>query len=77
RRPRKLLLHKKELNRLLGAVRREGMTVVPLSIYFNARGRAKIALGLARGKRKEDRRQSEKDRDWQRNRSRILRAHNA
>ncbi|MGH7089648.1 MAG: SsrA-binding protein, partial [Stellaceae bacterium] len=77
RRPRKLLLHKKELNRLLGAVRREGMTVVPLSIYFNARGRAKITLGLARGKRKEDRRQSEKDRDWQRNRSRILRQHNA
>jgi SsrA-binding protein len=77
RRPRKLLLHKKELNRLLGAVRREGMTVVPLSIYFNERGRAKVELGLARGKRKADRRQAERDRDWQRNRARLLRAHNA
>ena len=50
RRPRKLLLHRKEVNRLLGAIRREGVTVVPLSIYFNERGRAKIELGLARGK---------------------------
>jgi SsrA-binding protein len=77
RRPRKLLLHKKELNRLLGAVRREGMTVVPLSIYFNERGRAKVELGLARGKRKADRRQAERDRDWQRSRARLLRARNA
>ena len=51
KRPRKLLLHRKQVNRLLGAIRREGVTVVPLSIYFNERGRAKIALGLARGKR--------------------------
>jgi SsrA-binding protein len=77
RRPRKLLLHKKELNRLLGAVRREGMTVVPLSIYFNERGRAKVELGLARGKRKADKRQAEKQRDWQRSRARILRERNA
>ena len=77
RRPRKLLLHKKELNRLLGAIRREGITLVPLSIYFNARGRAKVELGLARGTRKVDRRQAERDRDWQRSRARILRAHNA
>ncbi|HJU16728.1 MAG TPA: SsrA-binding protein SmpB [Stellaceae bacterium] len=74
RRPRKLLLHRKELNRLLGAVRRDGMTVVPLSIYFNARGRAKVELGLARGKRKADRRQAERDRDWQRSRSRLMRS---
>ncbi|HZT86715.1 MAG TPA: SsrA-binding protein SmpB [Stellaceae bacterium] len=73
RRPRKLLLHRKQMNRLLGAIRREGMTLVPLSIYFNERGRAKIELGLARGKRKADKRQAERDRDWQRNRARLLR----
>jgi SsrA-binding protein len=77
RRPRKLLLHRKQMNRLLGAIRREGMTLVPLSIYFNERGRAKIELGLARGKRKADKRQAEKDRDWQKSRARLLRAHNA
>jgi SsrA-binding protein len=74
RRPRKLLLHKKQMSRLLGAVRREGMTIVPLSIYFNERGRAKVELALARGKRKADKRQAERDRDWQKNRSRMLRA---
>ena len=73
RRARKLLLHRKQVNRLLGAIRREGITVVPLSIYFNARGRAKVELGLARGKRKADKRQAEKQRDWQRSRARILR----
>lgn len=77
RRPRKLLLHRKEMNRLLGAIRRQGVTLVPLSIYFNAQGRAKVALGLARGKRKADRRDAEKARDWQRDRARILRARNA
>ena len=74
RRPRKLLLHKKQMNRILGAIRREGVTVVPLSIYFNERGRAKVELGLARGKRKADKREAEKQRDWQRDRARILRA---
>ena len=73
RRPRKLLLHRKEMNRLLGAIRREGMTLVPLAIYFNERGRAKVELGLARGKRKADKRQAERDRDWQRSRARLLR----
>jgi len=77
RRPRKLLLHKKQMNRILGAIRREGITVVPLSIYFNERGRAKVELGLARGKRKVDKRQAEKQRDWQRSRARILRERNA
>ena len=76
RRPRKLLLHRKELNRLMGAIRREGITIVPLSIYFNERGRAKVELGLAKGKRKEDRRAAERDRDWQRSRARIMRSHN-
>jgi SsrA-binding protein len=74
RRPRKLLLHRKQMNRLLGAIRRDGMTLIPLSIYFNDRGRAKVELGLARGKRKADKRQAEKQRVWQRNRARILRA---
>ena len=77
RRPRKLLLHRKEVNRLLGAIRRQGVTLVPLSIYFNDKGRAKVALGLARGKRKADKRQAEKTRDWRRDRARILRARNA
>src|SRR5215468_633664 len=77
RRPRKLLLHRKQMNRLLGAIQRDGITVVPLSIYFNERGRAKVELGLARGKRKADKRQAEKQRDWQRSRARILRERNA
>jgi SsrA-binding protein len=74
RRPRKLLLHRKEMARLLGAIRREGMTMVPLSIYFNERGRAKVELGLAHGKKKADKRQAEKNRDWQRDKARIMRA---
>lgn len=72
RRKRKLLLHRKEMNKLLGAIKREGVTIVPLSIYFNDRGRAKVELGLARGKRKADKRQAEKDRDWQRDKARIM-----
>jgi SsrA-binding protein len=76
RRPRKLLLHRKQVDRLLGAVRREGVTIVPLALYFNERGRAKVELGLARGKRKADRRQAERDRDWQRNKARLLRSRN-
>jgi SsrA-binding protein len=73
-RPRKLLLHRKEVNRLLGAIKREGVTIVPLAIYFNDRGRAKVELGLAHGKRKSDKRQAERDRDWQRNRARLMRS---
>ncbi len=74
RRPRKLLLHRKEMDRVLGAIRREGVTIVPLSIYFNERGRAKVELGVAHGKRKADKRQAERDRDWQRNKARLLRS---
>ena len=74
RRRRKLLLHRKQMNRLLGAIRREGVTIVPLSIYFNERGRAKVELGLAHGKKMADKRQASKDRDWQRDKSRIMRA---
>ena len=72
RRPRKLLLHRREIDKLAGAIRREGMTLVPLSIYFNHRGQAKIALGLAKGRRKADQRAAIKDRDWQRQKSRLL-----
>jgi len=75
RRARRLLLHRRELNRLLGGIKRDGITIVPLSVYFNERGRAKIELGIAKGKRKADKRQAEKARDWQRSRARILRAH--
>src|SRR5919206_3364091 len=74
RRRRKLLLHKKQMNRLMGAVKRDGVTIVPLALYFNERGRAKIELGLAHGKRKADRRQAERDRDWKRSKARLLRA---
>jgi SsrA-binding protein len=75
RRKRRLLLHKREINRLLGAIKRDGYTLVPMAIYFNDRGRAKIELGLAKGKRKGDKREAEKQRDWQRSRARLLRDH--
>ena len=73
RRPRKLLVHRRELKRLIGTVQRSGMTLVPLSIYFNERGRAKVELGVARGKRQHDKRASEKNRDWQRQKQRLMR----
>jgi len=73
KRPRKLLVHKRELNKLIGAVEREGRTLVPLSIYFNQQGRAKVELGLAKGKKKYDKRETEKERDWSRERARVLR----
>ncbi len=73
RRPRKLLLHKREISRLAGAVQREGMTVVPLKIYFNDRGRAKVELALARGKKLHDKRETAKKRDWNREKARVLR----
>jgi SsrA-binding protein len=73
RRPRKLLLHKKEIARLLGAVQRKGHTIVPLDIHFNRRGLAKVSLGLAKGKQAHDKRQTIKERDWSRNKARLLR----
>ena len=73
RRPRKLLLHKREVNKLIGAVQREGMTVVPLKVYFNERGRAKVEVALARGKKLHDKRETERSRDWQREQGRLLR----
>lgn len=72
RRPRKLLLHRRQIEKLKGAVRRGGMTLVPLSVYFNERGIAKVSLALARGKRKADVRETIKERDWQRQKARLL-----
>ncbi len=73
RRPRKLLLHRNQINKLLGAIQREGLTLVPLRLYFNEKGRAKIEIGLARGKKLHDKRETEKTRDWQRDKARLLR----
>jgi SsrA-binding protein len=73
KRPRKLLLHRRQLNKLIGAVEREGMTLVPLKLYFNERGRAKVEIALARGKKLHDKRESEKKRSWERDRARLLR----
>jgi SsrA-binding protein len=73
RRPRKLLLHTREIDKLFGAVERKGMTLVPLSIYFNSTGRAKVELGLAKGKQAHDKRASIKDRDWKRDKARLMR----
>jgi SsrA-binding protein len=75
KRMRKLLLHEREIDRLQGAVERKGMTLVPLSVYFNSRGRAKVELALARGKNVADKRQTMKDRDWKRDQARIMREH--
>jgi SsrA-binding protein len=72
-RPRKLLVHARELARLIGAVNRQGMTLVPLKLYFNARGIAKIELGLAKGKKLHDKRDTEKKRDWERQKGRLMR----
>ena len=72
-RPRKLLLHKRELGRLSGAIQRQGMTVVPLKLYFNQRGLAKVLLGIAKGKKLHDKRETEKKRDWDRQRGRLMR----
>jgi SsrA-binding protein len=74
RRTRKLLIHKSEARRLAAAVQREGMTLVPLKLYFNPKGIAKVELGVARGKKLHDKRQSEKARDWARDKARLLRA---
>ena len=74
RRPRKLLLHKRQINKLIGAIEREGMTLIPLKMYFNEQGRLKLELALAKGKKLHDKRETEKKRDWSREKSRLLRA---
>ena len=73
RRPRRLLLHRRQIDKLSAAIEREGMTVVPLKIYFNERGRAKVEIALARGKKLHDKRETEKKRDWDREKGRLLR----
>ena len=75
RRRRKLLVSKKELSKLWSATQRDGMTLVPLVLYFNHKGRAKIKLGLAKGKKISDKRATEAKRDWQRQKSRLLKEH--
>jgi SsrA-binding protein len=74
RAPRKLLLKRKEIRALAGAVTREGQTLVPLQIHFNERGRAKVLLGLAEGRKKQDKRAAIAARDWQRDKARLMRA---
>lgn len=73
RRPRKLLMHRREVARLLAAVQRQGMTLVPLSIYFNEKGLAKVDLALGKGKQRHDKRADVKDRDWKRQKARLMR----
>ena len=75
RRPRKLLLHKRQIDRLAGAVQRDGYTLVPLKLYFNDGGRAKLELGLAKGKKLHDKREAEKTKDWNRQKQRLIKEH--
>jgi|SRR5687768_6429123 len=73
RRPRKLLLHRREIDKLAQGVLRQGLTIIPLKVFFNARGRAKVDIALARGKKAHDKRETQKERSWQRDRQRLLR----
>ena len=73
KRPRKLLLHRREIEKMIGAVERKGMTLIPLSVYFNSRGRAKVELALARGKQTHDKRATIKERDGKRDKARLMR----
>ena len=73
KRPRKLLLNAREINKMHGAVARQGMTLVPLMVYFNSKGRAKVELALAKGKQVHDKREATKERDWKRDAARIMR----
>ena len=73
KRPRKLLLHRRQIDKLAGGVEREGMTIVPLKLYFNDKGRAKVELALARGKKLHDKRETLKKRSWDRERGRLMR----
>jgi SsrA-binding protein len=73
RRPRKLLLHRKQINRLIGAVNREGRTIVATKLYFNEKGRAKLEIALAKGKKAHDKREATAERDWKRDQARLMR----
>jgi SsrA-binding protein len=73
KRPRKLLLHARQIQKMHHAVSREGMTLIPISVYFNGQGRAKVELALAKGKKLHDKRETEKTRDWKREQGRLMR----
>lgn len=73
RRKRKLLLHLKEMAKMTQAIERKGMTIIPLELYFNARGKAKLKLGIAEGKKLHDKREDAKKRDWNREKARLMR----
>ena len=73
RRPRKLLLHRRQIDRLIGAVQRDGQTIIPLKLYLNEAGKAKLEIALAKGKKLHDKRETEAARDWQRDKARLLR----
>jgi SsrA-binding protein len=75
KRARKLLLTAREINKMFGAVMRQGMTLVPLSIYFNGRGRAKVELAIARGRKAHDKREYQQEKDWKREQGRLMRQH--
>ncbi|MDO9608148.1 MAG: SsrA-binding protein SmpB [Brevundimonas sp.] len=73
RRPRKLLLHRKQIDRLIGAVQRDGQTIIPLKLYLNDAGKAKLEIALAKGKKLHDKREASAERDWQRDKARLMR----
>jgi SsrA-binding protein len=73
RRPRKLLLHRKQIDKLIGAVQREGRTIIPVKLYLNEAGKAKLEIALAKGKKVHDKRETEAARDWQRDKARLMR----
>ena len=75
KRPRRLLLHRKEIGKLFGSVQREGLTLIPLKLYFNDRGLVKLEIAIAKGKKLHDKRQTEKQRDWNREKSRLMKQH--
>ena len=73
RRPRKLLLHRRQIDKMIGAVQRDGQTIIPVRLYLNERGMAKLELALAKGKKVHDKREATAERDWQRDKARLLR----
>lgn len=73
RRPRKLLLHRKQIDKLMGAVQRDGQTIIPLKLYLNDAGKAKLEIALAKGKKLHDKREASAERDWQRDKARLMR----
>ncbi|MDP1631526.1 MAG: SsrA-binding protein SmpB [Caulobacter sp.] len=77
RRHRKLLLHRKQIDKLVGAVQREGRTIIPLKLYWNEKGLAKLEIGLAKGKKLHDKRETAADRDWQRDKARLMKGNRA